>query len=330
MDAERRMKAILWTAYGPPQVLQVGEAEKPVPKEKEVLIRVRATTVFAGDCELRALKMPLPLRLLLRLFLGIRKPRRITILGQELAGEVESVGSKVTRFKPGEAVFGATGLRLGAYAEYACLPEDKGLALKPANMAFEQAAAVPVGGMEAVYFLKQAGIRSGQKVLINGAGGSIGTFAVQLAKAYGAQVTAVDRASKLDMLRSIGAEHVLDYTRQDFTASGELYDVIFDVVGKSDFSRSLRSLTPQGVYLLGNAGLGQILRSRWTSGRGSRRIILGTSNHKTEDLLLLKELIEAGRITTVIDRRYTLEQMAEAHAYVDTGEKKGNVVITVA
>ncbi len=254
------MKAILWTGYGPPDVLQLGEVEKPAPREGEVLIRIHATTAFQGDCELRRLKLPLLLQLVLRMYLGFRRPRRITILGQELAGEVEAAGSGVRKFKPGDRVFGTTGFRLGAYAEYICLPEEKGLAIKPANMTYEQAAAVPVGGLEAWYFLKQANLNSRQKVLINGAGGSIGTFAVQIARAYGAEVTAVDSTGKLDMLRSIGAEHVIDYTCQDFTQRGQVYDVIFDVVGKSPFSRSIQSLTKEGVYLLGNAGPAQILR----------------------------------------------------------------------
>lgn len=323
------MKAILWTAYGPPDVLRLGEVEKPVPREGEVLIRIHATTAFQGDCELRRLKLPFLLGLPLRIYNGIRKPTRITILGQELAGEVEAVGSNVQKFKPGDPVFGTTGFRLGSYAEYTCLPEDGTLAIKPAKMTFEQAAAVPVGGLEALYFLEQADIKRGQNILINGAGGSIGTFAVQLAKAYGAEVTAVDSTGKLDMLRSIGADHVIDYTRQDFTRSGQLHDVIYDVVGKSPFSRSIKSIREGGIYLLGNAGLTQALRGSWATRTGSRKVIMGTSSQKAEDLVALKELIEAGKIRTVIDRIYPLEQMAEAHAYVDTGQKKGNVVITV-
>jgi len=266
------MKAILWTAYGPPQVLQLGEVDKPSPKANEVLVRVRATTAFAGDCEMRNLKIPVQYRIPMRLYVGFRRPKRITILGQELAGEVESVGREVSRFQPGDQVFGTTGFRLGAYAEYACLPAnaDEGtLAIKPANMTFEEAAAVPVGGLEALYFIRQGHLRSGQQVLINGAGGSIGTFAVQLAKNEGAEVTAVDSTGKLDMLRSIGADHVIDYTREDFTKRGRTYDVIFDVVGKSSFSGSLKSLKEGGIYLLGNAGLIQIMRGRWASRKAS-------------------------------------------------------------
>ena len=251
------------------------------------------------------------------------------ILGQELAGEIESVGKEVKLFKKGDQVFAATGFRLGAYAEYNCLPEKGLMAIKPANMTYEEAATVPVGGLHALHFLRRGNIQSGQKVLINGAGGSIGTFAVQLAKSFGAEVTAVDSTAKLDMLCSIGADKVIDYTKEDFTKSGEIYDVIFDVVGKSSFSGCIRSLKEKGFYLLGNPGLSQRIRGRWTSMTGSKKVIGGTVSYKTEDLIFLRELIEAGKIKSVIDRRYPLEQIAEAHRYVDTGQKTGNVVITV-
>lgn len=327
------MKAIVMTKFGPPDVLQLQQVKKPTPKEREVLVKINATTVFAGDCELRSLKVPVEFRLPFWIYMSFIRPKPI-ILGQELAGEIESVGKDVKRFKVGDPVFAAAGFGLGAYAEYKCLPEEPGamdgaLAIKPANLTFEEAAAVPVGGLEALHFVRQGNIQSGQTVLINGAGGDIGTFAVQLARYFGAEVTGVDSTEKLDMLRSIGAAHVVDYTQKDFTKSGETYDVIFDVVGKSSFSGSLRSLKQNGRYLLGNAGMSQSFRARWTP-TGSKRVIYGTGRQKAEDLQFLRGLIEAGKITPVIDRCYPLEQMAEAHRYVDTGRKKGNVVITVA
>ena len=328
------MRAIVWTKYGPPDVLQLKEVEKPTPKEDEVLVKVHATTVTAGDCEMRSLKFPLFLSIPMRVYVGLRKPTRITIPGMELAGEIETVDKDVTRFRQGDGVFGTTGFGLGAYAEYICLPEEPKemggvLARKPANMTYEEAAAVPVGGLEALHFLRQGNMQRGQKVLINGAGGSIGTFAVQLAKYFGAEVTAVDSTGKMDMLRSIGADQVIDYTQEDFTKSGETYDVVFDVVGKSSFSRSVRSLKQNGRYLLANPGLSQMVRGRWGSMRSSKKVIFGAASPKTEDLVLLKELIEAGQIKSVIDRRYPLEQIAEAHRYVEAGHKRGNVVITV-
>jgi 2-desacetyl-2-hydroxyethyl bacteriochlorophyllide A dehydrogenase len=322
------MKAIIFTKYGAPDVLQLREVAKPTLKDNEVLIRIYATTVTAGDSELRSFKIPLFIWLPLRLYMGLRKPRK-HILGQELAGEIEAVGKDVKRFRKGDQVFAATGFRFGAYAEYICLPEAGVLAIKPANMTYEEAAAVPVGGLEALHFLRKGHIQRGQKVLINGAGGSIGTFAVQLAKSFGAEVTGVDSTGKLDMLRSIGADHVIDYTQADFTTSGETYDVIFDVIGKTSFSRSIRSLKQSGRYLLANAGLSQMVRGRWTGVTSSKKVIVGAASEKTEDLLFLKELIEAGKLQAVIDRRYPLEQIAAAHRYVDTGLKKGNVVITV-
>ena len=326
------MKAIVWTAYGQPEVLQLGEVEKPAPKANEVLIRIVATTVTAGDCEARDLRFPLLFRLLMQMYVGLRKPGRITILGQEFAGEVEAVGKEVKRFKAGDQVFGTTGLGFGAYAEYICLPEQSAmgvLATKPVNMTYEEAAAVPTGGLEALHFMRKGNIQRGEKVLIIGAGGSIGTFAVQLARYFGAEVTGVDSSGKLNMLRTIGADHVIDYTREDITKRAETYDVIFDVMGRSSFSGSVRSLKQNGRLLLGNAGLSQMVRGRWTSIRSSKKVIIGAANQKNEDLLFLKALIEAGKIKSVIDRRYPLEQTAEGHRYVDTGQKKGNVVITV-
>ncbi|MFX0114499.1 MAG: NAD(P)-dependent alcohol dehydrogenase [Candidatus Hodarchaeota archaeon] len=326
------MKAIVWTNYGPPDVLQLQEVDKPTPKDNEVLIRIYAATANAGDCEMRSLKFPLLMRLPMRIYNGLRKPKRIIILGQELAGEIEAVGKDVTLFKKGDQVFAATDFRFGTYAEYKCMPEkpeEAVLVLKPANMSYEEAATIPMGGLNAVHFLRKGNIQSGHKVLINGAGGSIGTIAVQLAKSFGAEVTAVDSAEKLDMLRSIGADHVIDYTQEDFTKSGETYDVIFDVVGKGSYSGCMRSLKQNGRYLLGNPTLSRLIRGRLASMRSSKKVIGGTASYEAESLIFLKGLIEAGKIKAVIDRRYPLEQTAEAHRYVEKGHKKGNVVITV-
>jgi len=322
------MKAVVCTKYGPPEVLQLKEIEKPTAKDNEVLVRVHAATVTSGDCELRSLKLPLLWQLFVRIGFGFRAPRK-KILGQELAGEIESAGKNVRLFRKGDQVFAFTGLRLGAYAEYNCLPENGLLAIKPVNMTYEEAATVPVGGLHALSLLRRGNIQSGQKVLIIGAGGTVGTLAVQLAKSFGAEVTGVDRAGKLDMLRSIGADRVIDYTRVDFTESGETYDVIFDVVGKGSFSACIRSLKEKGVFLLGNPGLSQQVRGLWTSMMSGKKVIGGSVSYKTEDLVFLRELIEAGKIRSVIDRRYPLELTAEAHRYVDTGQKTGNVVITV-
>jgi len=269
----------------------------------------------------------------MRMYIGLRRPTRITILGMELAGEIESAGKDVKRFRKGDKIFAATGfVGMGGCAEYICLPEEPEggvLAMKPANMTYEEATAVPMGGLEALCFLRQGNIHSGQKVLINGAGGTIGSFAVQLAKYFGAEVTAVDSTRKLDMLRSIGADEVIDYTQEDFTKSGEVYDFILDVASKSPFSGSIRSLEQRGRYLIANPGLSQMVRGRWTSMTSSKKVTFGAAHPKTEDLLFLKKLIETGDVRSIIDRRYPLEETAEAHRYVETGQKAGHVVITV-
>ena len=322
------MKAIVCTKYGPPDVLRLKEVEKPTPKDNEILVKVYAATVTAGDCEMRSLKFPLWLQLLMRIGFGFRGPRK-KIIGQELAGEIESVGKDVKLFKKGDQVFGSTGFGFGAYAEYVCLPEEGVLAVKPTNMTYEEAAAVPTGGLNALHFLRKGNIQSGQKVLINGAGGSIGTFGIQLAKSFGAEVTGVDSTRKLDMLRSIGADQVIDYTEEDFTKSGKTYDIIFDIVGKSSFSGCIGSLKKEGIYLLGNPALSKMVRGRWLSMTSSKKVISAMASYRIEDLIFLKKLIEAGKIKSVIDKRYPLEQTAEAHRYVDKGHKKGNVVITV-
>jgi len=328
------MKAMVWTKYGPPDGLQLKEVEKPVPKDNEVLIKVHAATASTADTEFRRFKLPFLFAIPLRLYLGFIKPTRITILGTEFAGEIVTTGKDVTRYQPGDQVFGYTGLGMGTYAEYLCLPEKPSallsvMAEKPVNIPYEEAAAVPFGGLEALHSLRKANIQSGQKVLIVGAGGSIGTYSVQLAKHYGAEVTAVDKPGKLEMLRSIGADHVIDYTQEDFTKSGQMYDVILDTIGKSSFSGSLRSLKENGTYLNANPGLFGGVWMRWISKRSSKRVIPWTGGYTVNNLLTLKELIEAGTIKAIIDRRYPLEQTAEAHRYVEKGHKKGNVIITV-
>lgn len=322
------MKAMVWTQYGRPDVLQLQEVEKPTPKDNEVLIRVRAATVTIADCELRGLKGPALLMLAFRLYMGLIKPKRVTILGQELAGEIEAVGTGVTKFKKGDQIFAPCLLRLGAYAEYKCLPETYPV-LKPASMTYEEAATIPTGGINGLDFLGAANIRAGETILINGAGGSIGTYAVQIAKALGAEVTAVDSAEKLDMLRSIGAEQVIDYTKEDFTRRAETYDVIIDVIGKSSFSRSLKALKPNGRYILGNPSISSGIRARWTPMTMGKKVIVALAQHKAEYYTSLIGLIEAGKLKPVIDRRYPLQQIAEAQRYVEQGYKKGNVVITV-
>ena len=326
------VKAIIWTKYGPPEVLKLKEVEKPIPKNNEVLIRIYAANVTAGDCEMRKLKFPFFLGIPMRLYTGLRSPKRITILGQEFAGEIESIGKDVKLYKKGDQVFAATDFRMGAYAEYNCVSEDGGdgmIGIKPANMTYEEAATIPVGGLNAFYFLRKGNIESGQKVLINGAGGSIGTIAVQLAKYFGAEVTAVDSTEKLDMLSSIGADRVIDYTKEDWTKRGEIYDIIFDVVGKSSYSGGIKSLSEKGIYVSANPTLSLIVRGPLTSRISSKKVIGGTVTYKSEDILFLKELIEAGKIKTVIDKVYPLSQTANAHEYVETGNKKGNVVVTL-
>jgi len=324
------MKAIVHTKYGPPDELQLKEVEKPVPKDNEVLIKIHATTVTTSDCNIRNLTfVPKVFLLPMRMQFGILKPKN-NILGFDLAGDVEAAGKDVTRFKEGDQVFGTTEPAYGAHAEYICLPEDGVLTIKPANMTYEEAATIPVIANTALHFIRDMGnIQAGHQVLINGASGGIGTFAVQLAKYYGAEVTGVCSTTNLEMVKSLGADHVIDYTREDFTKTGQTYDVIFDAVGKSSFSRCRGSLEREGIYLVTVPKLTVLLQMLWTSKMGSKKVKMEGAPAKVENLLFLKELIEAGKLKTVIDRRYPLVQTAEAFRYVEKGHKKGNVVIRV-
>ena len=318
------MKAIVYESYGRPEVLQLKEVEKPTPKANEVLVRIYATAVNSGDVRMRKAD-PWAVRLML----GLIRPK-IEILGVVLAGEIEAVGKDVTLFKEGDSVYGMTGMSFGAYAEYKCLPEDGVLAIKPASLTYKEAAAIPFGGNTALHFLRKAKIQAGQKVLIYGASGAVGTSAVQLAKYFGAEVTGVCSTANVAMMKSLGADKVIDYNKEDFSKNGETYDIVFDTVGRSPFSGSLKSLKKNGYYLrVVHMSLSPVIRGLWTSLTSSKKVIGGVATEKAENLIFLNSLIEAAQLKPVIDRTYPIEEIVEAHEYVEKGHKKGNVMITI-
>ncbi|MFX1263330.1 MAG: NAD(P)-dependent alcohol dehydrogenase [Promethearchaeota archaeon] len=325
------MKAIVFEKYGPPEVLQIKEVEKPTPKANEVLVKIHATSVTAADWRMRK-----PDPFLARMMNGLLRPMKFNILGIELAGVVEAVGSGVTKFKPGDEVFGGTGFGFGAYAEYVCIPEDAdssddgSIIHKPTNLSFEESAVIPVGADTALYFLRtQGNVQPGQKVLIYGASSSVGSYAVQLAKHFGAEVTAVCSASNHEWVKELGADKMIDYRTEDFTQSAETYDAIFDAVGKLSLSNSMKAVKDGGVFLDAVHMMRRSVMAKFASKKNNKRILGGTATGRVEDLVFMKELAETGKLKPVIDRTYPLEEIVEATRYVETGRKKGNVVITV-
>lgn len=322
------MKAIVYERYGPPEVLQLKEVEKPTPRDNEVLIKTHATTVTSGDWRVRSLNVPAGFGLITRLVFGISKPRQ-PILGSELAGIVESVGKDVRNFKIGDQVFAFSDTGMGCHAEYKCMPQDGAVVLKPPSLSCDEAAALSFGGTTALDFLRRGKLQRGESVLVNGASGGVGTATVQLARHFGADVTGVCSTANVELVKSLGARHVIDYTQEDFTQNGEAYDVIVDTVGTAPFSRSKASLKERGRLLMVLAGLPDMLKIPWESMSSTKKIIAGPVTVRAEDLRFLAGLAEAGEFKPVIDRRYPFEQIAEAHRYVDTGRKKGNVIITL-
>lgn len=321
------MKAIVCEDYGLPEVLTLKEVATPRPKEDEVMVRIRATTVSSADGRVRSASFPAGFRLAARLALGVLRPRN-PILGQEFAGEVVAIGEKVTCFDVGDAVFGICAF--GAYAEYRCIPERGAIAPKPTNLSYEQAAAIPFGAHTAIYFLRdRARVQAGEKVLIYGASGAVGTASIQLAKRLGAEVTAVCSAGNRELVNALGADHVVDYATEDFTRNGESYDIIMDAVGKTSFARCRRSLSEKGRFLIVSGDRVQFLHALVSPLLGDKRVIAGVASGRSDDLLFMKEIIEEGDYRAVIDRRYRLAEAVDAHRYVDQGHKKGNVVLTI-
>lgn len=322
------MKAVTYRQYGGPEVLRFTEVATPVPKDDEVLIKIHATTVTAADWRMRSLDVPRGFGWLSRLAIGVTRPRQ-PILGTELSGVIAAVGKEVTKFKPGDAVFAFPGIRMGSHAEYRCMSEVAAVALKPANLDHDQAAALSFGGTTALHFFREAKLSAGETVLVNGASGAVGTAAVQLAKHFGAEVTAVCSSANADLVRSLGADHVIDYTTEDFTRNGRVYDVIMDTSGTAPFARSSASLRDDGRLLLVLGGMRDLLGIPWIALTNSRKVIGGTAKGTQSDLRLLADLAERGELKPVIDRRYRFDEIVEAHRYVDTGRKRGNVVITL-
>ena len=322
------MRAIVYERYGPPEVLQLREVEKPTPKNTEVLIRVHATTVTSGDWRVRSLTVPIGFGFISRLVLGVFRPRQ-PILGTELAGEIDSVGKQVKNFRVGDQVFAFSDAAMGCHAEYKCMPENGAVALKPTNLTYDEAAALSFGGTTALDFFRRGRLQRGERVLVNGASGAVGTAAIQLARHFGADVTGVCSTANVGLVMSLGASHVIDYTEEDFTQNGETYDVILDTVGTAPFSRCKASLKEGGRLLMVLAGLPEMLRVPWASMTSRKKVIAGPAAGRPEDLRFLAGLAEGGEYKPVIDRRYPFEQIVEAHRYVDAGRKKGNVIITM-
>lgn len=321
------MKAIVCTKYGPPEVLQLKEVEKPVPKENEILIKMHASTVTAGDVRVRRFDVPVLFWLPIRLALGLMRPKQ-PVLGVEYAGEVEAIGTKITKFKKGDRIFGSTPwMKFGCYAEYIVQPEDGIISKIPEKLHFEEVAPMPFMGIGALYFIRKANLQKGQKILIYGASGAVGTYAVQLAKYFGAKVTGVCSTTNMELIKSLGADKVIDYTREDFSESGEQFDVFFDAVGKCPFSKAIKSVKKDGKYITAERGLSETIQGIFANKFTNKRVIAGTANAKIEDLIFLKELLISGKLKTVIDKTYPVEDIIKAHRYVDKGHKKGNVVL---
>jgi 2-desacetyl-2-hydroxyethyl bacteriochlorophyllide A dehydrogenase len=334
MNISKTMQAVIWTRYGPPEVLQVKEIETPTPGPGQILVKVKAASVSAGDCEMRELQVAPYLNLALRGFFGFFRPSRIQILGQELAGEVVQIGPDVKNWQVGDRVFGTAGLKMGGYAQYILIEDvpdemDGAIARIPPSLSFQQAAALPLGGMEALHFLRLADIQVGEKVLVIGGGGSIGTYGIQLAKNFGAEVTGVDRSDKFDLMSSLGADQTIDYTREDYSAKLGIYDAILDVVGKDRISRYLPYLKPGGHYLIVNPRLTDFFNKNRISRKMGKILIIGASNPNTQDLTHLAQLVESGQLTPVLDQQFELDDAVQAHHYAESGAKRGNLILNI-